>query len=69
MEGSHVDEGSVGGNHSRASSRGRRWLEREHRKEQQQMQEGYHTRHDSNEGTSQWELNVSYIPKKSHHSD
>ena len=31
MEGSHADKGSVGENHSRASLRGRRWLEREHK--------------------------------------
>ena len=52
MEGLHADEDSVGGNHSKASSRGRRRLERELRKEQQHMQEGYHTKHDSNEGSS-----------------
>ena len=55
MEGPHADEGLVGGNHSRASSRGRRRLEKEHKREQQHMQEGYHTRHDSNEESSQRE--------------
>ena len=49
MKGLHAKEGLVGGNHSRASSRNRRRLEREHRREQQYMQEGYHTRHDSDE--------------------
>ena len=55
MEGLHANEGLVGGNHSRASSRDRRMLERERRKEQQHVQEGYHTRHDFNEGSSQGE--------------
>ena len=34
MEGLHSEEGSVGGNHLRASSRDRRMLERERRREQ-----------------------------------
>lgn len=34
MEGPHVGEGSVGGDHPRALSRGRMRLKREHRKEQ-----------------------------------
>ena len=55
MEGLHANEGSVGGNHSRASLRGCRRLERERRKEQQHMQEGNHTKHDFNEGSSQKE--------------
>ena len=46
MEGPHSEEGSVGGNHSRASSKGRRMLEREHRREQQHMQDGHETRVD-----------------------
>ena len=33
------------------------------------MQEGYHTRHDSNEGFSQREWNVSYILEQSRRSD
>ena len=33
------------------------------------MQEGYHTRHDSNEGSSQGEWNVSYILEQSRLSD
>ena len=69
MEGLHADEGSVEGNHLRASSRGRKRLEREHRKEQQRMQEGYQTRHDSVERSSQGERIVSYIPERSHCSD
>ena len=69
MEGLHANEGSVGGNHSRASSRGLRTLERERRKEQQHIQEGYHTRHDFNERSSQGEWNISYIPEQSRCSD
>ena len=55
MEGLHANEGSVGGNHSRASLRGCRRLERERRKEQQHMQDGNHIKHDFNEGSSQKE--------------
>ena len=69
MEGLHVDEGLVGGNHLRASSRGHRRLEREHRREQQRMQKGHQNRYDSKEGSSQREQTVSYIPKQSHCSD
>nr|POE62198.1 hypothetical protein CFP56_39526 [Quercus suber] len=69
MEGLHVGEGSARGNHLRASSKGHRRLEREHRREQQHMQEGYQTRHDSDEGSSQGERTVSYIPKQSNRSD
>jgi len=52
MEGPHVEEGSVGGKHLRASSRGHRRLERVCSREQQRMQEGHHTRHDSDGGLS-----------------
>jgi len=52
MEGPHAREGSVEGNHSRASSKGRKRLGREHRKEQQHMQDGHETRLDSDEGSS-----------------
>ena len=69
MEVPHADEGFVEGNHLRASSRGHRRLEREGRKEQQRMQEGYQTRHDSDERSSQKEQTVSYIPKLSHCSN
>ena len=55
MERLHDDEGSVGENHSKASSRGHRRLEKECKREQQHMQERYHTRHDSNEESSQRE--------------
>lgn len=41
MEGLHADEGFVGGNHSKASLRGCRRLEKESRGEQQCMQEVY----------------------------
>ena len=55
MENSHVGKGSAGGNHSRAPSSGCRRLEREHRREQQHMQDGHETKVDSNEGSSQGE--------------
>ena len=55
MEGLHVGEGSVEGNHSRASSKGHRRLEREYRNEQQHMQDGHKTRLDSDKGSSQGE--------------
>lgn len=69
MEGSHAEEGFVGGNHSRASSRGRKRLERERRREQQRMQEGNQTKYDLDEGSSQGERTMSYIPEQSHHND
>jgi len=37
MKGLHAEEGFVGGNHLRASSRGRRMLAMERRQEQQRM--------------------------------
>ena len=52
MEGPHVGEGSIGGNHTRASLRDHRRLERELRKEQQHMQDGHETKVDSDEGSS-----------------
>ena len=63
MEGPLAKEGSVGtgGNHSRASSRGQRRLERERRREQQHMQEGHQTKLDLDEGSSEEERTVSYI--------
>ena len=52
----HKMEGSVskqrGRRTTRASSKGRKRLERECRKEQQHMQDGHETRLDSNEGSS-----------------
>ena len=53
MGGPYVEEGSTRGNHLRASLRGHRRLEMECRREQQHMQEGHHTRHDSDKGSSQ----------------
>ena len=47
MEGSLVREGSSRGNYSRASSRDRKRLEREYRREQQYMQDGHEIRVDS----------------------
>ena len=55
MEGPHAEEGSVRENHLRASSQGQRRLEREHKREQQRMQEGHQTKLDSDEGSSQGE--------------
>ena len=49
MEGSYADEGSVEGNHLRASFKGHKRLEMEYIKEQKCMQKGYQTRHDSDE--------------------
>ena len=40
MEGPHVDEGLVGGNHSKASSRSRRRLERERRRNSSTSKKG-----------------------------
>nr|POF00475.1 hypothetical protein CFP56_55147 [Quercus suber] len=69
MEGSHVGEGSTGGNQSRASSRGRRRREREHKREHQHMYDGHKTRVDFDGGSSHRERIVSYIPEQPHRSD
>ena len=71
MEGPHVEEGSVGlkGNHSRASSWGQKRVEREQRREQDRMQDGHQTKLDLNEGSSQGERIVSYIPEQSYRSE
>ena len=71
MEGPHVEEGSVGpkGNHSRASSWGQKRVEREQRREQDCMQDGHQTKLDLNEGSSQGERIVSYIPEQSYRSE
>lgn len=55
MESPHAGKGSIEGNHSRASSKGRKRLEREYRKEQQHMQDRHETRLDSDKGSSQGE--------------
>ena len=70
MEGPHAKEGSVGprGNHSRASSLGQRRLEREQKRQQDRMQDSHQTRLDSNEGSSQGERIVSYVPEQSYRS-
>ena len=69
MEGLHVGEGFVGGNQSRASLRGLRRREREHRKEQQHMHNRHETRVDSDGGSSHGERRVSYILERHHRSD
>lgn len=69
MEGPHAKEGSVGRKCSKAFSRGRRWLERERKREQQCMQDGHEPRLDFDEGSSRGEQTVSYIVKWSHHND
>ena len=69
MEGPYADEGSVEGNHLRASFRGHKRLEMEYIKEQKCMQKGYQTRHDSDERFSQGERTMNYIPEGSHCSD
>lgn len=69
MEGPHKGEGSIAGNQSGASSKGRRRLERERRKEQQHIQEGHDTKVDFDEGSSQGERTVLYIPEHPHRSD
>nr|POE46355.1 hypothetical protein CFP56_55215 [Quercus suber] len=66
MEGLHAEEGSVGGNYSRALSQGQMRLESERRREQQCMQEGHQTRLDSDKGSSQGERIVSYILEQSY---
>ena len=63
MKGLHADEGSVGGSHSKASSKGLKRLERGGRREQQRMQEGHQTKLDSDERSLQRERTMSYIPK------
>nr|POE94831.1 hypothetical protein CFP56_12686 [Quercus suber] len=68
MEGPQVDEGSMGGNQSRASLRGGRRQERERRRKQQ-MQDEHETRLDSDEGFSHRQRTVSYNPKQPHRSD
>lgn len=57
------------GNRSRVLSRGFRCLERERRREQDNMQDGNENRVDLDEGSSQGERSVSYVPKQSYHSE
>lgn len=65
MEGPQSGEGSVAGNCSRALSQGQRRIERERRKEQQHIQDGHETRVDFDEGSSEGERTVSYVPEQS----
>lgn len=51
MENLHVEKGSTGG----TSSKGRRRLERERRKEQRHIQDGHKARVNSDKGSSQGE--------------
>ena len=69
MEGLYIGEGSVGGNQLRAFSKGCRRQEREHRRELQHMQDGHETRVYLDEGSSEGERTMSYIPKRSRQRD
>ena len=71
MEGPYVGEGLVGsrGNRSRVSSRGQKRLEKELKREQDHMQDGHETRVDSDEGSSQGERWISYVPERSYRNE